>query len=171
MLSAKEAFRKTQELVNRKEDTLMDVLRRCNTWIEKHVKRKHTSCVYKVPEFLLGVPLYNVNTCITFIQQRLTDQGFCVMYLFPRYLVISWDLPVIAALPKSVIRRISPAVEAPRPPLLTDGVDVRGPPSVVADPSAKPRVTVVREEDALKSLFIRSISDLKPSGRLVLDLR
>ena len=179
LLSAREAFRRTEELRNRKEETLVDVLHRCNAWIEKHVRRKHTSCVYAVPEMLWGVPAYGLDACVRFLHKRLTEQGFCVAYLFPRFLIISWDMPAIhSAVPRLVQRRQAlAAAETKTAGYLTDGRDVRGPPAPVASTAtAKPPTSVVpphardREEEALKSLFIRSISDLKPSGRLVLDL-
>lgn len=182
LLSAREAFRRTEELRNRKEETLVDVLHRCNAWIEKHVRRKHTSCVYAVPEFLWGVPAYDLSTCVRFLHGRLTEQGFCVAYLFPRFLIISWDMPAIhSAVPRLVQQRRQAlqAAETKTGGYLTDGRDVRGPPAAVASSATaatKPATSGVpphardREEEALKSLFIRSISDLKPSGRLVLDL-
>ena len=33
-------------------------------------------CVYEVPEFILGIPLYNLKHCINYINKKLIKNGF-----------------------------------------------------------------------------------------------
>lgn len=64
-----------------------------------HNKIKHTSrirnnnkfCVYILPEFILGVPRYDINTCTTYIIEKLTKNGFNIKYTHPNLLWISWQ--------------------------------------------------------------------------------
>jgi len=64
-----------------------------------HNKIKHTSrirnnnkfCVYILPEFILGVPRYDINTCTMYIIEKLTANGFNIKYTHPNLLWISWQ--------------------------------------------------------------------------------
>jgi len=64
-----------------------------------HKKIKSTSrnrncekfCFFLVPEFVLGIPRYNIETCITFVIDKLLDNGFKVRYTHPNLLFISWN--------------------------------------------------------------------------------
>ncbi len=63
-----------------------------------HKKIKTTSrlrnndffCFYLVPEFHFGVPAYNIATCISYLIEQLTKNGFEVKYTHPNLLFISW---------------------------------------------------------------------------------
>tara|TARA_A100001011_G_scaffold275910_1_gene285556 strand:+ start:146 stop:712 length:567 start_codon:yes stop_codon:yes gene_type:complete len=48
-------------------------------------------CFYLVPEFILGIPVYDTTTCITYIIDKLLDNGFHVRYTHPNLLFISWN--------------------------------------------------------------------------------
>lgn len=45
---------------------------------------------YLVPEFVIGVPRYNVEHCIIYIMEQLQKNGFVVKYTHPNMLFISW---------------------------------------------------------------------------------
>jgi hypothetical protein len=47
-------------------------------------------CFFHVPEFVLGVPIYDTSTCITYIIDKLLDNGFNIRYIHPNMLFISW---------------------------------------------------------------------------------
>jgi hypothetical protein len=48
---------------------------------------------YDVPQYVVGLPLFNINECIDFIIKQLTNNGFNVKYNFPKMLYISWFPP------------------------------------------------------------------------------
>ena len=48
-------------------------------------------CFFLVPEFILGIPVYNTTTCITYIIDKLLDNRFHVRYTHPNLLFISWN--------------------------------------------------------------------------------
>ena len=48
-------------------------------------------CFFVVPEFVLGIPRYDISTCITYVIDKLIDNGFQVRYTHPNLLFISWN--------------------------------------------------------------------------------
>ena len=46
---------------------------------------------FVVPEFLLGVPKYDVGLCTSWIIEKLIDNGFHIKYTHPNLLFISWN--------------------------------------------------------------------------------
>lgn len=63
-----------------------------------HKKIKHASkqrgneqfCCYILPEFVLGVPIYDIAACNAYIIYKLKENGFFVKYTHPNLLFISW---------------------------------------------------------------------------------
>ena len=59
----------------------------------KHTSRQKNSdefCFYVVPEFMFGVPRYDVQTCVSYVMEKLEENGFVVKYTHPNLLFISW---------------------------------------------------------------------------------
>lgn len=54
-------------------------------------QEKEQYCFYAVPEFLLGIPTYNVTMCIEYIIEKLFENGFHVKYTHPNLIFISWQ--------------------------------------------------------------------------------
>ncbi len=85
----------TQEKIT--EDHKIKIYQKILTRI--HNKIKHTSkirnnkkfCMYLLPEFILGVPRYNINNCTTYVIDKLMNNGFHVKYTHPNLLWISWQ--------------------------------------------------------------------------------
>lgn len=85
----------TQKQRQQKRHEVFDqIMEKINRLIVKSIKvlRNNNSCVYEVPEFLIGSPLYELNECINYLIKKLTENGFYVRYFFPRVLYISWAL-------------------------------------------------------------------------------
>jgi hypothetical protein len=55
--------------------------------------------MFEVPEYVVGLPLFNLNMCIAFIIRDLRTQGYFTKYLYPNFLYISWD-PIEISGPK-----------------------------------------------------------------------
>lgn len=47
-------------------------------------------CWYLVPETILGIPKYDQGACIAYLMDKLKNNGFCVRYIHPNLLFISW---------------------------------------------------------------------------------
>jgi len=64
-----------------------------------HKKIKTTSrnrnsekfCFYLIPEFVLGIPKYDIGICTSYIVDKLIDNGFMIKYTHPNLLFISWQ--------------------------------------------------------------------------------
>tara|TARA_B100001758_G_C18178422_1_gene488144 strand:- start:33 stop:620 length:588 start_codon:yes stop_codon:yes gene_type:complete len=46
---------------------------------------------FLLPEFILGVPRYDMAECTSFVIEKLIDNGFMVKYTHPNLLFISWQ--------------------------------------------------------------------------------
>ena len=79
------------------EDNKIKIYQKILSRVHKKIKvtsrsrncEKH--CFFLVPEFVLGIPVYDTSTCITYIIDRLLDNGFHVRYTHPNLLFISWN--------------------------------------------------------------------------------
>ena len=45
---------------------------------------------FVVPEFIFGIPKYNIDTCVSYIIQKLEENGFLIKYTHPNLLYIYW---------------------------------------------------------------------------------
>lgn len=83
-------------LINKKKrdakrlEVFNHILEMCCKVIRKSDDLKITFCVFEVPEYLFGYPLYNLNECVTHVIKELAKAGFQVRYIFPSTLIISW---------------------------------------------------------------------------------
>ena len=58
--------------------------------IHYYAKNKKLECLYKVPEYTFGYPLYNSEEAVNYISKKLKDNGFIVKILHT-YIHISWN--------------------------------------------------------------------------------
>lgn len=67
------------------------ILEMCFTHINTATQLNSCTCLFEVPEFIIGYPLFNINECIIYISDRLKQLGYKVNYFFPKLLHISWN--------------------------------------------------------------------------------
>ncbi len=69
-----------------------EVLQKCHTKIKKTAQtpKGSTFCFYIIPNYVFGIPLYDINACIVYLVKHLTINGFYVAYTHPNLLYISW---------------------------------------------------------------------------------
>ena len=89
------------------------VLEMCHKRILARTERDKTSCIFDFPEYVIGYPLFDLNSCMKYCQKHLATNGFLVQYYFPNRFYISWDfeeikqhrleqrkkIPLVSALP------------------------------------------------------------------------
>lgn len=79
------------------ENHKIKIYQKILTRVHKKIKTTSRSrncdkfCFYLVPEFVLGIPRYNIETCISYVIDKLLDNGFLVRYTHPNLLFISWN--------------------------------------------------------------------------------
>lgn len=90
-ISLDELYDRKREVEIQRMNIYRTILNRVHTKIKIVSRQKcETQLFYVIPEFIFGVPKYNVNTCISFIIEKLEDNGFHVKYTHPNLLFISW---------------------------------------------------------------------------------
>ena len=73
------------------------VLGTCHQKIKNASKKELVKVFFDVPEFVIGLPVYNLTDCIKHLMKSLEENGFLVQYFFPKLLYISWDFDEIKA--------------------------------------------------------------------------
>jgi hypothetical protein len=58
--------------------------------LNNNKKSDDYSCTYIVPNVVFGLPLYDVNECVTFIIKKLTEKEFDIVFAYPTTIHISW---------------------------------------------------------------------------------
>ena len=68
------------------------VLERAHTRIKTTSRQKNNEqcCWFVVPEVMIGVPKYDVASCIAFVIDKLKENGFILSYTHPNLVFISW---------------------------------------------------------------------------------
>lgn len=59
--------------------------------IERTSKKCETSIFYRIPEFIFGIPRYDIVETSKFIVSKLQQQGYVVVYTPPNFIFVSWD--------------------------------------------------------------------------------
>ena len=83
-------YKKEQDLTTLK--IYQQLLERVHKQIKIASRQKinHECSWYVVPEFLLGIPRYDVKSCVAYIIHELQENGFKIKYTHPNLLFISW---------------------------------------------------------------------------------
>jgi len=87
-----ELYKRKQKLEENKIKVFQMILGRIHSKIKitSRLKCHDMFCFYVIPEFLVGVPRYDLAACTGFIIDKLTKNGFHIKYTYPNLLFISW---------------------------------------------------------------------------------
>lgn len=66
------------------------VLGMCFRKIRDHVIHGHKYCIFQIPEYLPGFPIYNMTHCCAFVINKLRKARFKAEYVQPNYVAIFW---------------------------------------------------------------------------------
>ena len=103
------------------------VLQKCYGRVRQANALDQMRIMFEVPDFMLGVPIYNIQHCMAYMIHQLRTHGFVVTYYFPRILYISWDPQDLPEAQKKKAKHImTPVYEAP--PEAVEACDVPLPP-------------------------------------------
>lgn len=88
-----ELYDRKQQLAQNKINTYNMILSRVHTRIKTTARQKcdEQFCFFLMPEFIIGLPRYDIDTCVSYITEKLKDNGFYVKYTHPNLLFISWE--------------------------------------------------------------------------------
>ena len=156
-LSVRELMMRMQVRQESRNVCFEKIYDKCCAHIERHANKNSLFCLYQVPEFMLGFPLYDINMCITYVKEKLESNDFLVKYYFPNLLYISWNVNEMQE------EKITKDMELLN---MFKGTNTTQKPQKRKAPQkrltfANPPVTTG---------FIKSVKQFKPSGKLVLNL-
>jgi len=86
-------YNRTRETDDLRRRVYKKILNRTHQKIKYESRQKSTGhyCFFIVPEFLVGTPRYDSASCIAYIMDKLSQNGFIVKYTHPNLLFISWN--------------------------------------------------------------------------------
>lgn len=152
------------------------ILQKCYSKIKGATAVEQMRVLYEVPEFVVGVPIYDIQHCMAYMIHQLRTHGFIVNYFFPRILHISWDPKDLPAAQQSKARHIlAPSYEAPT--AAVDIPDIILPNSPPGLGNAKGTTGTRTREPRMKTAPTKPRTSLpeymtsfKPSGKYILNL-
>ena len=85
-------LRKTKQDKEEKRTVIFnELLKSCHSKIIRSSKEEKENCLFKVPEMKIGLPVYNLKSCVAYIIFKLRKNGFKVKYFHPNVLYIDWS--------------------------------------------------------------------------------
>jgi hypothetical protein len=88
-----ELYQRKNEIEDHRMKIYQKILHRVHTKIKTTSRQKVNEqfCFFIIPEFLVGVPVFDSATCTAYIIDKLQENGFLVKYTHPNMLFISWQ--------------------------------------------------------------------------------
>jgi hypothetical protein len=90
ILKAKDLIKQQKERDKRRHDTFNKIYKKIEKRISIASIGNSYFTMYEIPEFILGIPLYNIIEAVNYIKDKLIYNGFTVEYYKPNILLISW---------------------------------------------------------------------------------
>lgn len=77
----------------KKFETYNKILDRIHKRIKTISRKKNADqyIFYNIPEFIFGVPRYDLTDCVHFVASQLQENGFVINITYPNLLFISWQ--------------------------------------------------------------------------------
>tara|TARA_B100000902_G_C27153118_1_gene834801 strand:+ start:400 stop:993 length:594 start_codon:yes stop_codon:yes gene_type:complete len=92
-LDLDELFKEKKQTYEHKIKIYQKILARVHKKIKTTSRMRNSEkfSFFLIPEFILGIPRYDMAECTSFIIEKLSDNGFMVKYTHPNLLFISWQ--------------------------------------------------------------------------------
>ena len=87
----KEVMGYQNNVTERKNNAFDTLLEKCKNRIRHHAKNGHLFCIYQIPPYTVGLPIYNQSEACTYLFNNIIKDGFKVQILENYELYISWD--------------------------------------------------------------------------------
>ena len=91
MVKADEIIKQQKIRENRKNLTFNKIYNRIEKKIYLASSTNNYFIWYQIPEFLVGLPIYNFNDCKEYIQKKLINDGFNITFYEPNIILVNWD--------------------------------------------------------------------------------
>jgi hypothetical protein len=93
VFTVQEIHRKQKEKENSRINIYKSITNRCFKKIKETSLNEETFCFFRIPEYIPGLPLYNMTECVMFILNILREKGFSARYCDHFTMYIAWNLP------------------------------------------------------------------------------
>ena len=93
IFSVNEIHKKQKDKEKNRLKIYENISAKCFKKIKETSINEETFCFYILPEYIPGLPLYNMTECVIFILNLLHEKGFKARYCDPYMLFISWSFP------------------------------------------------------------------------------
>ncbi len=91
-LNIKDLYATINEKTLKRMEIYDSVLQKCHKRIQYHSTLQRTYCFFQIPEFIIGVPLFDAQEMKTYLMNSLTTNGFQLLYIDPNWLFVHWNL-------------------------------------------------------------------------------
>jgi hypothetical protein len=91
--SVNEIHKRQKEKEKNRLKIYENISAKCFKKIKETSLNEETFCFYKLPEYIPGLPLYNMTECVIFILNILHEKGFKARYCDKFLIFISWNFP------------------------------------------------------------------------------
>ena len=140
MIPAHELYHQHVRRQQSRQDTYNHLLQRIEKKIIHAANMDHYEVNFKVPHYLMGQPLYQLETCTLYLYMKLIRLGYHVEFIPPHTLSIHWRRFDTEVPTPPVQRPSPPSLPAPPPPSLV----APPPPSLPAPPPSAPPLPPVQ---------------------------
>jgi hypothetical protein len=69
-----------------------NVLQKCHKRIQYNSTLQRSYCFFQIPEFIIGVPIFDTQEMKTYLMNSLTTNGFQLLYIHPNWLFVHWEM-------------------------------------------------------------------------------
>jgi hypothetical protein len=91
-LNMKDLYSTINEKTLKRMEIYDSVLQKCHKRIKYNATLQRSYCFFQIPEFIIGVPLFDPNEMKTYIINSLKTNGFQLLYVEPNWLFVHWDV-------------------------------------------------------------------------------
>ena len=93
VFNVQDIHKKQKEKENSRISIYKAITSRCFKKIKETSLNEETFCFFNIPEYIPGLPLYNMTECVMFILNILREKGFNARYCDQYVIYVSWNLP------------------------------------------------------------------------------
>ena len=90
MVKADKLIKEQKEREDKKKETYDKILIKIDKKIIIASAANNYYTWYIIPEFIIGLPLYNLKECIDYLEKKIQKNGFKTIVYEPNFLYIDW---------------------------------------------------------------------------------
>jgi len=100
-IDMKELYSTINQKTLRRMELYDSILKKCHNRILYNSGLQRIYCFYQIPEFVIGVPLYDIIELRNYVMNSLKTNGFEILYIEPNWLFIYWNVKGAKSLTKN----------------------------------------------------------------------